>query len=271
MPDQALILQAAGLAAAIAAAALLLTRWPWRVPPVPRTGASTMLGVLLGVYDGCWWLGQLPHWPPKEDQDRLLLLLLPGVIVVEMTAVFASHLRWVMWIPRLLIAAGAARLLLHGSVYLGDASGEGSIAWTPVQMWLILGGSAAALASGWFLLSFLAQKAQSPSIPLAIAMACGGASVTVMLSGYATGGQIGLPLAAALTGATIAAFGLNNPALLQGLISVGVVGLFGLVIIGRFFGELTTPNACLLFFAPLACWFTQLPVIRKRGALLQSV
>src|SRR5262249_38932505 len=123
----------------------------------------------------------------------------------------------------------------------------------------------------WLLLSFLARRAQSPSIPLAIAMTCAGASVTVMLSGYATGGQNGLPLAAALTGATIASLGLANPALLQGLVSIGVVGLFSLVVIGRFFGDLTTLNACLLFFAPLLCWFAELPIIRKRGTFLQFI
>src|SRR5262249_22647982 len=87
----------------------------------------------------------------------------------------------------------------------------------------------------------------------------------------ATGGQIGFPLAAALAGAAAASCGVANRLPQQGLLGVSLVGLFGMVIIGRFFGELTTVNAALLFTAPLLCLISQLPGLRRLGPRLHGV
>ena len=38
-----------------------------------------------------------------------------------------------------------------------------------------------------------------------------------------------------------------------------MVGLFSLLVIGHFFGELTTAHAILLLFAPLLGWLPELP------------
>jgi hypothetical protein len=40
---------------------------------------------------------------------------------------------------------------------------------------------------------------------------------------------------------------------------VGIVGFFALLIIGRFFGQLATTHAALLFFGLLLCWLPELP------------
>jgi hypothetical protein len=271
MPDPILILEALALAAGSAAAAVLLTRWPWRIIPPSRTAISALAGVLLGIFLGCWWLGLLPNWPPREDQDRLLLLLLPAVAVVEGAGAFAVQRQWPIWVLRLLIAALAARLLLHGSVYVSDAMDSESTKWTATQSWLILTSLGAALAFSWLWLSRLLQKSHGLSIPLAVASACGAASIAVMLSGYATGGQIGLPVAAALAGAAAASFGLTNRPLVYGLLGVGLAGLFGLVIIGRFFGQLATVNAVLLFTAPLLCGTSEMPVFRRLKPRLRGI
>jgi hypothetical protein len=87
-----------------------------------------------------------------------------------------------------------------------------------------------------------------------------------MLSGYATGGQVGLPLAAALLGATAVALFLPKPSPQTGPLGIAVVGLFGLLVIGRFFGELTTLHAVLLFCAPLIGWLPELPWLRRLPA-----
>ena len=89
------------------------------------------------------------------------------------------------------------------------------------------------------------------------------AAVTVMLSGYATGGQAGLPLAAALLGASIAALILPRSARVTGPIGVAIVALFSLLVIGRFFGQLTSAHAILLFGAPLLGWLPELPFLRR--------
>jgi hypothetical protein len=44
---------------------------------------------------------------------------------------------------------------------------------------------------------------------------------------------------------------------------VGVVGLFGLLVVGRLFAGLTTLNAALLFAAPLLGWLPELLPTRR--------
>ena len=79
-----------------------------------------------------------------------------------------------------------------------------------------------------------------------------------MLSRYASGGQIGLPMAAGLLGASVAALVLPGPSRGTGPIGVAVVGLFSLLVIGHFFGELTTAHAILLLCTPLLGWLPEL-------------
>src|SRR5262249_10274173 len=93
----------------------------------------------------------------------------------------------------------------------------------------------------------------------------------IMLSGYATGGQLALPLAAALVGATVASWALSGPTDVTGPLGLGVVGLFALLVIGRFFGQLTTGHAALLFAAPLLCWLPELPSIRRLRPWLRGL
>src|SRR5262249_27371713 len=93
----------------------------------------------------------------------------------------------------------------------------------------------------------------------------------VMLSGYASGGQMGLPLAAALVGAMVASLALVGPLDVNGILGLGVVGLFALLVIGRFFGQLATGHAALLFFGLLLCWLPEMPYVRRLGPRLRGL
>jgi hypothetical protein len=265
MPDPLVILEALAAAALTAAAVLLLCAWPWRTPRPRWASAGGVLGVGLGFFAGCWRLGLSPHWPPREDQDRMLLVLLPALAAVELAGAFVRQSRWLMWLPRLALAAGAARVLLHNTTYLADLAGPGTREWTPGQTWLILGGLAAALAGVWAALALLARRTGGRPAGLALALACAGGAGTVMLSGYASGGQLGLPLAAALAGALLASLVVAGRPDVQGVLGLGVVGLFALLVIGRYFGGLATGHAALLFCAPLLVWLVELPLIRRAG------
>jgi hypothetical protein len=271
MPDPVLILKAVTAAAVTAAAVLLICGLPWRAPRPARASAGAVLGVGLGFCVGCWLLGVRPHWPPREDQDRLLLVLLPALLVAELLGGVRGRFRWAVWALRLVVAAAAARVLLHNTSYLEDLTGPGTREWTPAQAWLILGGLALVLAGAWGSLALLARQPPGRSAPLALALACAGAAVTVMLSGYASGGQLGLPLAGALAGAAVAALALGGPPELDGLLGLGVVGLYGLLVIGHFFGQLATSSAALLFAAPLLCWIPELPYVRRLGPRLRGL
>ena len=262
MPDPLLILESSIAAAVLAALAVLLAGWPWRRPRPGWVAAGGALGVGAGFLVGAWALGLAPHFPPREDQDRLLLVLLPAVIGVEVAVAFLRRLSWLAWSLRLAVAAGAARVLLHGSIYLSDSAGPGTRAWSPDRTWLVLGGLAAGLAATWALLDRLARRGASRAVLLTLALATAGTGLTVMLSGYASGGQLGFPFAAGLLGVVAASLVLAAPDL-RGPIGVGVVGLFALLVVGHFFGNLSSANAVLLFSAALLGWLPELLPARR--------
>jgi hypothetical protein len=270
MPDPRLMIGACVVAGAVAAVLILIGSWPWRAPRPIRSRIAAVLGVGAGWFVGCWRLGLHPDWPPREDLDRLLVVLLPVVLCVELAAARFPQRKWIVWLLRGIVAATTTPILLHGSIYLEELAGPGSRAWTTQQTWLILGGIAAALLLVWDTLQRLAQRSPGRWAPLALAVACGGAAITIMLSGYASGGQPGLPLAAVLIAVVVASLFVTGPVDAAGPISIGVVGLFSLLVVGRFFGELTTPHALLLGCAPLFCWVPDLPGLRRLGAHLRG-
>jgi hypothetical protein len=258
----------AGISAIVAALVLLLFTWPWRAPHPVGSAVAGIFGVSLGFLAGVWWLGTQPHWPPREDQDRLLLILLPATVVVELVAAIIPSissqgkwraLHWLAWLPRLALATLASRILLHDTSYLKDLAGPGTRLWTPEQSWIILGGLAAALAAVWFLLEWLARGEPGRVVPLAVAIACAGAGIAVMMSGYASGGPLAMPLTGAVIGSLVASLIVKGGVNFSGLLGFGLIGLFALLVMGRFFGDLTSTNFILLFFAPTLCALPELP------------
>lgn len=278
MPDRVLILGAAVTAAVVAAALVLLGAWLGRAARPAWASAGGVLGVGLGFLTGCWVLGVRPHWPPPEDQDRLLLILWPAAVGVELLAVVLGTFRGLVWVARVVVAAPAAWVLLYQSSYITDLAGPGSREWTPGQTSLILVGLAVLLLGVWAALAVLVRRPaplqparwQAPSVALVLALACGGAGVTVMLSGYASGGQVGLSLAGALVGAVAASLLVRRSPDMEGVVGLGVVGLFALLVIGCCFGRLTPGNAALLGVAPLLAWLPELPYVPRMKPLLRG-
>ena len=205
MPDPVVMFTAMGTTFIVSALALWICGRPWRTARRSWSDAGWIVAIGVGFLLGCWILGNRPRWPFREDQDRLLGLVIPATIVVELLTVWPKLSRWVTGPLRLAVVAGAAPVLLYGSSYLTDVAGPGTREWSPSGTWLILGGLALALGAVWALLSLLSRRAPGLSHPVSLAIAGAGAGLAVMLSGYATGGQDGLPLAAALIGASASA------------------------------------------------------------------
>ncbi len=262
MPNVLLIIESIAIAAGVAAAIISIGGRPWKSPRERVLAATWPLALGSGFFAGCWILAEkLPKWPPSEDGDRLLWLILPAAIAAELLAAIVLRPRWIGWAARLLVAATAGRVLLHNTSYIADLGG-GTSDWTAGQTWLILGLMAAGLAVVWLLLNLLAARSKSRSIPLALAMTACAAGVTIMLSGYATGGQRAIPLAAAVAAAAIASLAVPREKNdFRGGLGVAIVALFALVTAGRFFGNLTTAHGVLLFAAPLACWVAEAPFL----------
>jgi hypothetical protein len=271
MPDPVVIVTAIFVALAVAGLVLGILCWPNRPNRAALFDMGWVVSIGAGFFFGCLILGIRPHWPPREDLDRLLVVVLPAVVVVELLAARPQIPRWLVWPSRFLLVAGGARVLLHGTSYITDITGPGTSEWSPGLAWLIFGTMAAIEATVWSLVSLLARRTAGLSVAVCLAVTSAGAGVTVMLSGYNTGGQVGLPLAAALIGATATAFFLPRTSRAPGPLGLPVVGLFSLLVIGRFYGELTSPHAVALFCAPVLGWLTELPYVRRLPAWGRSL
>ena len=84
-------------------------------------------------------------------------------------------------------------------------------------------------------------------------------------------GLLGLGLASALGGATLAALMVRPYASQQGDLGVAVIGIYCVVLMGRFFGSLSTAMAACLLLAPLAAWIVELPRLRQLAPSWRTV
>ena len=147
------------------------------------------------------------------------------------------------------MALAAGPLLLLGSVYLTGGAGG----WSGWERLIYLSALGMLILIPWLALTRLQQLEPSPAIGMALAATSLAAGMTTMLSGYASAGQLALPLAAALATAALATRTATSPGM-PGAVGVGWICLAGLLVIGRFFGSLTTLHGLLLGATPLLCW-----------------
>jgi hypothetical protein len=259
MPDPINILTAMGVAFAVSAILLGAIGWLSGTRGPAWVNAGWVVGLGAGFLLGCWVLGNRPHWPLREDQDRFFVLVFPAVMLVELLAVSQKTPRWIVIPLRAAVVIGTAPVLLLGTSYLSDQGGPGTAEWSTLQACLILGGLAAFLATVWSLLSLLNPRAPGVTHALCLAIASAGGAIVVMLSGYASGGQNGLTLAAAVCGAAVTMAALRWSHRATRPLGAAIVALYSLLVVGRFFGELGSTDAALLFASPLLGWLPELP------------
>jgi len=268
MPDFLQMGNAVLLAANVAAWLLLLVAWPGRTPRPWRLRLGWVLGLGAGFYAGCAVFKQWPRWPAPEDRDRFLVILLPLTLAVEIVAALVPRPRWLAWLLRLGVAGAAAPILLYHSAYVADLSGPNSAKWSSTESVLIFFGLAAALLAVWGLLALLQARTSERSAAPTLVLTALAAGVTVMLTGYFYGGLLGLILAGAIAGATLASFAAPAPPDTGHYLGVGMIGLFTVLLSGHFFSDLPTSTAVCLLLAPLLAWLPELPGPRR---LLPSI
>ncbi|HVA51151.1 MAG TPA: hypothetical protein VNH11_32720 [Pirellulales bacterium] len=260
MPDPVECLLATLAAAGASAVLVVALGWlRWANPA--WMNAACVVAVGLGTAIGWAVLDLRPQWPPANALDRLLTIVLPAATVVELLAVLPRLPTGLAGLLRIGLALATARVLLHGSVYLGGAADAWRTTW-PAAIWLVLAGGG--LTCVWTMLFLFDQRHTGVSLPLALSQAivCGG--LAVMLAGYIRGGEAALPLAAAVTGAAVASAAISRLFAAHGLIGMGLIALAGVLLIGHFFGRLSATPAIVVFLAPLLCWVTELPPLRGR-------
>jgi hypothetical protein len=187
-------------AAAVTTAVIAVIISSWRRSPSSWITWGWIVAIAAGSYVGWFILGGRPAWPPKEPHERFLTLVFPAFLAAELWTSSRRPPGWVRWSVRGAVAAAAGPVLLSGSSYLLDLAGPGSREWSPALATLILGTLGAALVGEWALLD-RDRGDRRPLLAIAcLAVALCGASLTIMLSGSATSGALGLPMAAAACG-----------------------------------------------------------------------
>lgn len=229
-----------------------------------------------GLAAGCIVLSLPGTWPPVNALDRFLTLVAPAVLAIEWIAGLNWVSRWFAWAMRLGLATLIPRTLLHGSAYLSGMDDD----WVLWQVVMALVICSVLLAVVWSSLACLSHRSPGASISLSLSMATLAAGLAVTLAGYIRGGAAVLPWVAGVSVATLfitvigrkvatqvgveAQVGVDAPV----IVAMGVVGLFGTLFIGRFFGEISTARALTMLLAPILCWVSEIPWLRNRNPWL---
>lgn len=270
MPDPLLYLLA------ISATTIVSTLCVWAMvagrpsPSAAWSNTAYVVGMGLGFALGGHVLGLRLAWPPMNGLDRLLMIVMPMALGVELIAGFERVPQWVAWLLRMSLAAMIPRILLHGSVYLSGGHDQ----WAMCQSFVVMAVCAGLLAGVWGLLSALPKRSAGNPLPLVLGLTILCAGLTIMMAGYIQGGGAAIPLSATIVATTIAAWVIQKrsggPTQIQSpaIMGVGVVGLFGVLFIGRFFGRISNNCAMAMLLSPLLCWVTELPFLRHRNPWL---
>ncbi|MEI8020459.1 MAG: hypothetical protein WCH39_19810 [Schlesneria sp.] len=260
MPDPKLYLLAMAASAIASLLFVLVATAVARPASSKRLNIASILGISFGLAVGYNVLALRLAWPPVKGLDRFLLVIAPATIGIELIAGFSCIPRFVAWLLRICLAVAAPPILLQGSVYL-RGSGSDQDRWQSAAQLVLC---SVLLIGTWRLLTWLSARSPGISIPLALAMTIQSAGLTIMMAGYIKGGAATIPLAAALVGTTVATELMRTRTSLSGVIGIGVVGLFGILFIGRFFGRLSTVCALTLLLAPLLLWVSEMPFLRHQ-------
>jgi hypothetical protein len=268
MPDPLLYLKAMATSA-IVSAIVVLVMARWRRPTDDNwLNSACVLSIVLGLATGYYVLALRLAWPPSNGLDRFLTVVVPAALSIEFLAGLQRVPPKLSWFLRTILAAAIPRILLHDSVYLSSTDGP----WTSRQAGAVFVVGSGLLVLAWSLLSWLSRRSPGSTLPIALSMAilCSGA--TIMMAGYLKGGASAFPLAITLIVTTVSVrltASRSAPANHLGtevILGIGVVGLFGLLFIGRFFGELSNGSSLAILLSPLLCWVTELPLLRNRNS-----
>jgi hypothetical protein len=247
MPDPIAIFWAMAAAGAVTALVLLLGS---RLGNGTASAVGWPLAVGLGFVTGAAMLSFRPRGVLATDQERFVLLVVPLAVAVESWIAIRPRSVAQMAMARGVVALSCGPLLLLGSVYLTGGGGG----WSPAERVFFLLGLGMLILGPWLALATLQQRRPDSTILLALAATSLAAGVTTMLSGYASAGQLALPLAATLAVAAAVVVLLAASPRASGAVGVGWICLAGVLFIGRFFGSLTTLHGVLLGATPLISW-----------------
>jgi hypothetical protein len=263
MHDPLLYVAALGTAAVASAVLVLSIGWLWKPVSTGRLQTAAVIGIAGGLGAGSYVLRLHVAWPPLNGLDRFLTIVLPAALCIELAAAISRVPRSLVWLLRFTLATTMGRVLVHSSVYVSGAEPQ----WSPMQATVVLLTCSALVVVVWGLLVWLSIRSPAGvAIALALALTIQSTGISIMLAGYLQGGAVAFPVSAATVGTVASLCLFTSHPNVRASIGICVVGLGGLLIIGRFFGGLSTEVALILMLSPLLCWGTELPQLRCRPA-----
>src|SRR5689334_17690932 len=118
MPDPLVYLRATVAAVLASALVALAARKLLRFEGIKSAHLDEVLALGVGFIVGCALLPWQPAWPPLSGLDRLVTIVLPLTLGVELVTGFPRLSRRLAWALRICLAAATPQILLHNSVYL---------------------------------------------------------------------------------------------------------------------------------------------------------
>jgi hypothetical protein len=249
MPEPWPFLKATAVAAALGFVIVAAASWFRRATNEALIG---LVAIAIGFAGGCYVFPIDVKWPPFSGLDRFLLVLLPAAFFAETVAHLPRVPAWCIWILRAIVAAGGGIVLLYNSVYLTANS-----PWPFWQMTRLLVLAPLVLIVEWWLLWKLEQRSPNIATRWNMAIAIVSAGMMVMLGGYIKGGAVAFPFSAAIVGASLWPARSSSSPFQSGL-GFSLVGLFGVLFVGQFFGQISLVGAIVVLLSPLLGWASEL-------------
>ena len=261
MPEPLLYIKAMGIAAIVSALFVFsFARWGHAKNDSAMLNKFCVFGIGLGLTAALYVLRLNLTWPPANGLDRLLSIVVPITLFVELLGGFKRTPEWLVWCLRFGIALLIPRILLHNSVYVRFFDEQ----WTRWHAFGLTISCSLFLVTAWRSLYWLQKRWPGISILSSLSLTTLCAGITIMMAGYVQGGAVAFPVAMSLAGVTLAHRIIEKHANSVASLGFGVVSLFGVLFIGRFFGRLSTSGALVLMCAPLLCWIAELRLIKRQ-------
>ncbi len=274
MINEAIIWQALVFCSLISGAVVCSLGWPARqfLPHLRTVNLGYALGVGIAVMFGMWWLGMSFSWPPKNHEQRVVELILPAVVMVELI-IAATQLRKSMaWALRVLMASAVPGVLLEGHQLLQRNNPDLRIlnirTWNLAEQYVWLTSFALLLTFLWWSLVLLVRRRGSRAVLLALAIATSSGIWASYLAGYALNYRIGLPLVASLLSVWFVSWLFSDGKAGEPAVGIGVVGLFCVLMGAVFYTDVHEMSglayALPVLLSPLALWVSELPWLTKK-------
>ncbi len=264
MPDLLLFFKASVFSVSASAVTFLVLTFfigqaPLDAATSRRSSLRMVLSFLAGAVTGYGVLGFHWEWPPGTALARFLEIILPAIVLIELVASIQKLPRPAAWFLRTTVAAVCGRILWHESVYLV----AGTWAGLTVQTALVLVGCLLGMMSVWLILFRVAESPVAEILPIGLAICIQTSGLAIMLAGYIKGGAAAIPLSTSLAAPVLMLLVLRTQGDIRGLLGIGIISLFSLLFIGRYFGAISTVHAVVIFFAPCVATVSLPPIVRR--------